>query len=377
MPPDPAIFLGLAKSRTVMNKHLGYLLLLFGLIGGGPFSVAAAETPLVPIISGFRHWDHHWYIWLPGDEVYEAVEIMAAERGPNTVPLVWVFFTERDGPKKQIHYYNDAGFAAALGGQLRDISFSMTGSEGEPRGVSVSLVDFKDRPVAIDVQLSPEARFTNRGAGLTNQIGHSGDIMLLVFFREKNAFARAWQVVIAGNDVATQQRGQSRAAPFPAAYSSNIFVGRFPFVDWLVSFDMAHSGDDKDRARFVSTGMSGNYLTDLRDGTRVELASAADAGLQYYRHRNGAHLLEISFDPPLPPPDRVAAGVDSTYRISLDGFRDLLAGSVHAVRRDDAITLDWHFETPDWTRTRSLRTTASFKDGSIARVELRPVLADQ
>ena len=40
----------------------------------------------------FHHWDHHWYIWLPGDPVFEAVEIMAAERGPNTNPLVWIFF---------------------------------------------------------------------------------------------------------------------------------------------------------------------------------------------------------------------------------------------------------------------------------------------
>jgi hypothetical protein len=90
---------------------------------------AMAETPLVPIPSYLYHWDHHWYIWLPGDPVYEAVEIMAAER-PKSAPLVWVFFTERNPPKHQTHYFNDAQAAAAGGGQVSDIAFKMTGAEG-------------------------------------------------------------------------------------------------------------------------------------------------------------------------------------------------------------------------------------------------------
>ena len=126
------------------------LCLMFGVASAS----ALAATPLVPIASFLHHWDHHWYIWLPGDPLYEAVEVMAADRGPNSAPLVWVFFTERDGPKRQIHYYNDAGAAAAAGGQARDIAFKMTGPEGGARGVSVGFDDAKGRPVVIEVHMS-------------------------------------------------------------------------------------------------------------------------------------------------------------------------------------------------------------------------------
>ena len=126
-----------------------------------------AATPLVPLVSELYHWDHHWYLWLPGDPVYEAVEVMAAERGPNAVPLVWVFFTERDGSKRQIHYYNDPRVAAATGAQSRDIAFTMTGSEGGPRGVSVNLVDQTARPIEIGVSFSPDARLITAGANKT------------------------------------------------------------------------------------------------------------------------------------------------------------------------------------------------------------------
>jgi len=333
---------------------------------------AAAQTPLVPIISGFRHWDHHWYFWLPGDPVYEAVEVMADARGLNAVPLVWVFFTERDGAKRQIHFYSDAAIAGVAGAPWRDIAFTMTGSDGEPRGVAASFADFNGRSVAIEASFSREARLVAMGAGLTNQAGHSADRHLLVFFRENNAFARSWRVAIAGADVAVPQPGQNRPAPFPAAYSHNIFVGRFPFGDEVATFNGARPGEEKDGVRFAPAGASGDYSAVLPDGSRVELIAAADVALRCYRHRDGAHALEIGFDPPLPSPAHFTVDVDSAFRLSFDGFRDLLAGSVHATRRDGAIVLDWRFEAPDWARTRPLRSSV-FPSAGGARIELRPL----
>jgi hypothetical protein len=88
------------------------VLLCASLMGTG---LAVAQAPVVPIASFLHHWDHHWYVWLVGDPVYEAVEVMASERGPERAPLVWVFFTERAVPKRQIHYYNDPQVAASVG----------------------------------------------------------------------------------------------------------------------------------------------------------------------------------------------------------------------------------------------------------------------
>jgi hypothetical protein len=329
---------------------------------------------LVPIVSVFSHWDHHWYMWLPGDPIYEAVEIMSRDRGEGTPPLVWVFFTERDGPKRQVHYFNDARVAAAAGGQFRHIAYAIAGAQGRPRSVSVELTDEQKRPVAINVQCAPDAQLVIAGAGLTNQIGHSADRLLLIFFREKNGFALSWQVTIAGVDVARSQPGRDRPVPFPAAYSSNIFVAGFPFVDRQVTFDAAVPVA-QNVARFAPAGSPGSFAAKLADGSQLELAAAADGQIQHYRHRDGSHVLEISFVPSLPSPDQLTADVDAAFRISLDGFRDLVAGTVKVTQRDNSVVLDWRFDTPDWTRAHPLRTTAVLESSNNAHIAVRPAAA--
>ena len=210
-----------------MSRYVKILLCLMFSVAS---ALALAATPLVPIASFLHHWDHHWYIWLPGDPLYEAVEVMAAERGPDSAPLVWAFFTERDGPKRQTHYYNDARAAAAAGGQARDIAFKMTGPEGGARGVSVAFDDAKGRPVVIEVHMSAEAHLGARGAGLTNQIGHSGDRLLLLFFREKAVLADSSSVTIAG--VMSQFRNRVWIIPrhFPRPIAATFMSAVFPLA---------------------------------------------------------------------------------------------------------------------------------------------------
>lgn len=358
--------------------------LTFGLIISGTnlASMTATAAPLVPIVSFLQHWDHHWYVWLPSDPVYEAVEIMAAERGPNRPPLLWVFFTERAVPKRQINYYNDAQVAAARAAagttaQFADIKFAMTGTEGAPRGVSAGFVDFKNRPVTIDVGFAPEARLATANAGLTDQIGHSGERLLLLFFREKGARAQNPHVTIAGADVATLPPGQDYPAPFAAAYSANIFVGGFPFIGLDVSFDSSAETSSR-AARFVPTGTPGTYEA-APDTARIKLLTTADGALANYQQhdRTGDHLIEIRFDPPLPPAQRLASEARSAFQISLDNFRDLLAGNIR-VRRDGAsMMMDWRFDKPSWARSRVLRTSAVLSGDSISHIDLRPLDNEQ
>ena len=68
--------------------------------------------------------------------------------------------------------------------------------------------------------------------------------------------------------------------------------------------------------------------------------------------------------------------LDAAYRISLDGSRDLLAGTVHLTRQGASIILDWHYDAPDWTRTHPLRSTAFLTDGSVVRIGLSPMHDD-
>ncbi len=339
----------------------------------GAWVTSASATPLVPIISLLSHWDHHWYIWLPGDPRYEAVEVMAAERGADVPPLVWVFFTERDEPKRQTHYFNDARVAAARGANFSDIAFTMTGAGERPQDLVVSFVDAGGRSIAIEVRFNPGTQLVTQGAGLTNQIGHSGDRLLLVFFRERNAFAQMSQVTIAGLDVAIPQPGQNHPVPFSAAYSKNIFVSGFAFGERRVDFADDSAGAETDALRFAPSAQRGVYVAARPDNSRVELVTAMDDALAYYRHRSGNHGLEIEFIPPLPPTNARNADFDSTYRMSLDGFRDLLVGTVHVSKQSDKFTLDWHFQEPVWTRAHPLRTTLFAKDHAVARIELRPL----
>jgi len=332
---------------------------------------ASADDMLVPIVSVFRHWDHHWYIWLPGDPVHEAVEVMSRERGDSMPSLVWVFFTEREVPKRQTHYFNDAEVAAAVGGHFRNIRFHMTGTHGQPRGVGVALTDLSGRAVAIDAYCASEAQLVTTGAGLTNQIGHSGDRILLVFFREKNAFAENWSVMLDGVDISKPQPGQSHAAPRPASYSNNIFVGGFPFIDRRVVFDAGDTAR-QNVTRFSYAASRGVLAARLADGTQLELQGAGDARLQLYRHRDAVHSLEISFDPPLPSPDNLQSEMASAYRIHLDTFRDLIAGTVRLRRHDNAVVLDWVFERPQWTTTRQLETVVRHDGDGAERISLRP-----
>ena len=345
------------------------LLVLIGVISAS-LPTMAGETKVVPILSVFHHCDHHWYIWLPGDPVYEAVEVMSRERAVGAPPLVWVFFTERVAPKHQVHYFNDVQLAKFRGGHFREITFAMTGAEGQPRGITVALTDVDGSPITIDVQFATGSQLAISGAGLTDQSGHSADRHLLIFFREKNAFAQDRHVMRAGADRAHPQPGQNHPAPWPAAYSSNIFVAIFPFAERSFLF-RAEGAPQQGVIRFSLAASQDVAVADLADGTQLELVDSAD-GLQLYRHRSGNHVLEISFEPPLASTGHGTTATASVCRISLDGFRDLVTGAVHVSQRADAVILDWVFESPEWARASPLQAIATFKSDSSVRIALHP-----
>ena len=115
------------KSRAKLLSRR--VLCAAGLIASMPSQgmAQASKYPVVPLHSFFSHWDHHWYVWLRGDATYEAVEIMTRYRGPDVPPLVWIFFTERAPPKRQVHYVSDQQMASTRRWQYRAIDVSTSG----------------------------------------------------------------------------------------------------------------------------------------------------------------------------------------------------------------------------------------------------------
>jgi hypothetical protein len=74
---------------------------------------------------------------------------------PNSKPLVWVFFTERQPPKRQTSYVNDRAVARAADWQYRDIDYATSGVAGGPLDLSVHMVADRDTPVAISIGFDP------------------------------------------------------------------------------------------------------------------------------------------------------------------------------------------------------------------------------
>lgn len=98
-----------SNALAISGSFFKLWLLVFA-YGTGTTLIAQVQspipTPVIPAHMSIQHWDNHWFVWLPTHPIYEAVEVMSND-APNEQPLVWVFFTERDGAKTQIHYYND------------------------------------------------------------------------------------------------------------------------------------------------------------------------------------------------------------------------------------------------------------------------------
>jgi hypothetical protein len=337
--------------------------------------MAVSAKPLVALLSFVQHWDHHWYAWLPGDPVYEAVEVMTTHRSGQE-PLVWVFFTERAPPKNQINYYNDTAAVAAsrAGGRVSyfvPMRFAMTGNDGAPRGVAVAFDDAESRRIGIEIGVDDGAKLSTTGSGLTNQIGHSSAHTLLIFFREQGAHTQQARVRVADVDVTKPQAGVERPIPFVAAYSRNIYTGGFPFYDAAVSFEEATHPSGPVISFHPASGSS-----DYEGSGGQRLVTTGEGALQAYQQQDSsrAHRLDVRFEPPLPPVEHLAAGeVSSHFTVSLDGFANLISGEVIVHHDDLAATLDWRFDAPAWTRAWGLLTTAALGGDAVTHIELKSI----
>ena len=101
-----------------------------------PTFAASSAEPIVPFVTEFHHWDHHWYVWLPREPLYEAVEVMSLATSGSATPLVWAFFTERAPPKRQHHYTNSHDMAAKTGWTYAAIDYATTGGAEMPLGLA-------------------------------------------------------------------------------------------------------------------------------------------------------------------------------------------------------------------------------------------------
>jgi hypothetical protein len=327
------------------------------------------KYPLVPLHSFFSHWDHHWYVWLRGDAEYEAVEIMTRYRGPDVPPLVWIFFTERALPKRQVHYISDQQIASVRRWQHRPIDVSTSGPVGESQSVAANFTNGRGQPVSIEIERNPRVALSAARAGLTNQIGHSGDQMVMLFFRELGALSETAKVRVDGVDVSKPRPGLTFEAPFEAAYSHNILLGGFPYGEWQATFEERPAS----LPRFWQ--LENRWVSDLRDRTTIELEIGDGGRLATYRHHDGDHQLAVRFAPALPPRTEISGDFHSRFQISLDRFEGLVQGELRAAMKQNRVIFDWTFEAPAWLVRRSMQSESTMDETLVVTAATRDVSA--
>jgi hypothetical protein len=320
----------------------------------------------VPFSTAVSHWDHHWFLWLPHHPVYESVEVAGREPDRDGLVAVWVWFTERAGAKRQIHYRNDPRLAGMIGGNYRPIAYRISGDEGRPRGLNVRFDDIENVAVEIEVAFEPDQALTRQGAGLTDQSGHMSERAFLVFHRETNALAKEGRASIGATNYAFGREEAQGAFRFRWAYSHGISISLILYDSFKATFGP--------EGYALSAETAGLYVLNRPGGGSVSLLSDQAGQLREYvdRGANG-DFLRVVFDPPLPP-----CGSDkpqsSSFSISIGAALDLIKGSVETRCGDHIQVLDWHPSQPIWASKQSFRSEISGAGDRTVLVAVRPAV---
>lgn len=334
-------------SRLLIGAALVLALAAFTTAGRG----AAQAAPAIPLISYHHSFDHHWYVWLPRHPKYEAVEVMTVDAPFNPYRLVWVFFTEREGEKRQHHFMDDPRIAEGTDYfHHREIDYRRTGGDGKGQGVHVSFTDLDG--VRVEVEINAEGvPLTQADAGLTNQSGHGADRVVMLFHRKRTALAERHRVTIGGEDysfrVGDDPEGDHR---FVAAYAAGVQIVVFPFGTWTFTGDETRLGNEAAGFSFAVKAREGGValvseLMGYNDRTTVELNG--DDALEGYRHDTGAHRMVIALDEALPLTGSAPQSA-SRFSVLMDPDEPVAGGSVVSAPTEGGRRLAWTIDTPAW-----------------------------
>jgi hypothetical protein len=322
------------------------------------------QHPLVPFSTVMSHWDHHWFLWLPNHAVFESVEIASRETDSSGRAAVWVWFTERAGTKRQIHYRNDPQLARFVGGLYRQIDYKISGEAGRPRAVEVRFDDSEGKPVNLDVAFDPAQMLVQQGAGLTDQSGHMSDRAFLIFYRETNALAEDAHASIGGSNATFEKSEPKGPFPFKWAYSHGITIGLIQYGTSKVMFGPGGYNPSPE---------TGRYVRQMRWGGNVTLLSERGALKEYIDRTASDDFLRVVFEPALPPCGDEIKQQLSRFSISIAAAADAIKGRVETRCGGDVHELMWHPEEPSWASRTPFRSEVSRLDEQSLLVTVRPV----
>ena len=352
-----------ARVRTLLPAAVGLLWMT------GPVVPAGAAAPVVPLVTAHHYWDHHWFVWLPRHPVYEAVEIMSIESAGGHYRAVWVFFTEREGGKGQVHFFDDRRIVEHFpGSHVRPIEYVRSGRPGHGQSVRVALNGLDDVPIEIAVDLA-DRPLTRTGAGLTDQSGHSADSLFLLFHRNRNARLRANEIRIGGRDYSFRPDDDPTGRhQFMGGYSAGIQVAAVYFGHW--SFSRHESGLSASQAglSFAVTELDGGVrLTAPQPGYHNRIAVDHNAGgaLIGYRHGAAANRLAFSLDGALPLASDAPPAVRE-FAVHMNPDEPVAWGEAVSVPMEGGRRVIWRMDSPPWTADYAFESIIEPSDGGHA-----------
>ena len=341
----------------------------------GAVAPAGAGATVVPLVTAHHHWDHHWFVWLPRHSVYESVEVMSIDSAGDYFRVVWVFFTERHGAKRQVHFFDNRQIVERFpGSHYRPIEYERSGAPGRGQSVRVALAGLDDVPIEIAIDLADRS-LTRIGAGLTDQSGHSAGTLFLLFRRDRTARARTNEVRIGGGDYSFQAGDDpTDSHRFMAAYSAGIQIAVVPFGQWSFSRQETRlNAADAGLSFAVTEPDGGMRLTAPAPGYHSRIAVDLDdgGGLAGYRHDAATHRLALDFDAALPlAPDAPRTAREFAIRMNPD--EPVARGEVVSEPLEGGRRLIWRLHSPPWTVDYPFESIIKPNGGGYALV-IRPV----
>lgn len=310
----------------------------------------AQTHPIIPVNTNFYHWNHHWFLWTPAHPVYESIEVTTQDNPDNpNYKLVWAFFTERAGKKKQVHYFNDPQVAKSWRGEAyyREIEYKTNGRYGGALDLSVKFKDKDEKPVEWEALFDRNQDV--KKAGLTDQSGHGSASFFLIFFREKAITTTNSKLTVGGEDFSFKKIPNDRAYSFQCAYSFNIYTTIISYDD--VKTKYRHGTIINSTGRIFKSSEDKKSYQSNSFGYRNIIDLAIDGGqISSYKHIAQKNVFRIDFEPALPNFNSSIGAKKINYRISLDNFSNIITGVLVIKKNADAVSYDWRHQSPQWTK---------------------------
>jgi hypothetical protein len=341
-------------------KNLIIIFVLFSFKYGFVSGQEVIGYPLVPFNTNFSYWDHHWIMWTPQHPTYEAIEVMVQDN--NEEPgdeLIRIFFTERSGLKKQVHYFNDAETVKTWRGEayFRTMNYKVKGEAGHPLDLFVKFMDKDSSWVEWSVKFDKNAVLGTQGSGLKDQGGHASETVFLVFYNGLNSTTPDAKLSINGKDFSSQTpiKKDEKKKYYVSAYSAGVYTpvisyaqSNYIFIPEGIKNSWGRvfrkTGDLKSGILYKSNSFG------FKNNSSIEIETNLAGEITTYTHLYAGHSFRIQFNPALPVIHSASTGQSIRYNVALDNFSKLVEGVLKVEKTGDNIHFHWEHQNPAWTK---------------------------